>query len=244
MRIRDLAILAASLMGFALSSSGASAQGAPVDTYSNFAWHNISQLTCIERATVAVDTAIDRFAIAKAATNHDDWYVIANAGDVVVWVYCIADDETDEVVAPAARRVLVFVNVSTSRPGFGAELRDFLADCMAGECPAVAVAATRIGWEYSPIAFRGRTGERVGFVCPPLGGAFFGAVWGTDLYTDDSPICVAAVHAGAITTAAGGTVTIEIAPSQQSYLGTERNGIMSGNWGPYGGSYRVILPGG
>ncbi len=107
------------------------------------------------------------------------------------------------------------------------------------------VVATRIGWEYYPLgAFRGRTGERIDFVCPPLGGAYVLTVLGTDLYTDDSPICFAAVHAGAITTAAGGTVTIEIAPRQQSYLGTERNGIMSVNWGRWGGSYRVILPGG
>ncbi|WP_346729629.1 LCCL domain-containing protein [Corallococcus exiguus] len=34
-------------------------------------------------------------------------------------------------------------------------------------------------------------------------------MWGTDLYTDDSSVCVAAVHAGAITTA-GGTVVVTI----------------------------------
>ena len=37
-------------------------------------------------------------------------------------------------------------------------------------------------------------------------------IYGTDVYTDDSSVCTAAVHDGKITIADGGTVTVEIRP--------------------------------
>lgn len=65
-----------------------------------------------------------------------------------------------------------------------------------------------------------------------------GSIWGTDLYTGDSAICTAARHAGVIETD-GGEVTVEVLPGAQSYTGTERNGIKTGDWGSYGSSYKV-----
>lgn len=56
-----------------------------------------------------------------------------------------------------------------------------------------------------------------------------GAVWGTGVYTSDSAICVAAVHAGAITRA-GGQVTVVPAPAETTYSSSLRNGIQSGAW--------------
>lgn len=64
-----------------------------------------------------------------------------------------------------------------------------------------------------------------------------GPVWGTDLYTTDSDVCTAAVHAGAIPLA-GGKVRVMAAPGCASYLGTARNGITTSSWGSYGGSFR------
>src|SRR5262245_19802711 len=50
-------------------------------------------------------------------------------------------------------------------------------------------------------------GMVIEFSCP--GGGQTGAtVWGTDLYTDDSAICAAAVHAGKIGTYSGGSVSV------------------------------------
>ncbi|XP_063794809.1 uncharacterized protein LOC134956785 [Pseudophryne corroboree] len=49
-------------------------------------------------------------------------------------------------------------------------------------------------------------------------------VYGTDYYTDDSAICPAAIHAGALTNA-GGNVTIQFIVGQNSYIETTRNGI-------------------
>jgi LCCL domain/Cohesin domain len=86
---------------------------------------------------------------------------------------------------------------------------------------------------------RGRNGERFSFTCPP-GGTISSRLWGTDLYTDDSSICTAAVHAGLITTARGGTVTIEIRPGASSYTGSPRNGVTSASWGSWDGSFVFI----
>lgn len=89
-------------------------------------------------------------------------------------------------------------------------------------------------------SLRGRNGERFSFTCPP-GGPTSGRLWGTDLYTDDSSICLASVHAGVITAASGGTVTIEIRPGASSYTGSTRNGVSSGGWGAWEGSFIVVV---
>ncbi|MGZ8474813.1 MAG: LCCL domain-containing protein [Candidatus Limnocylindria bacterium] len=81
-------------------------------------------------------------------------------------------------------------------------------------------------------------GQEVDYVCPP--GGTPGSSWGTDVYTDDSSVCTAAVHAGAITVEEGGIVTIEIRPGQDAYEASERNGIASRAWGLWGGSFVVV----
>lgn len=69
-----------------------------------------------------------------------------------------------------------------------------------------------------------------------------GTVWGTDVYTDDSSVCAAAVHSGLITVAEGGTVTITYAPGQDSYTGSERGTITTYDYGPWGGSFTLSEP--
>ena len=64
--------------------------------------------------------------------------------------------------------------------------------------------------------------------------------WGEDVYTDDSSVCTAAVHAGVITVVEGGTVTIEIRPGVDSYEGTTRNGIMTRSYPAWEGSFVVV----
>src|SRR6187549_915457 len=66
---------------------------------------------------------------------------------------------------------------------------------------------------------RGQNGTRHTYRCPP--GHPAGYVWGTDVYTDTSAICTAALHAGKLA-GAGGLVTIEIRPGQGSYTGSLR----------------------
>jgi hypothetical protein len=93
-------------------------------------------------------------------------------------------------------------------------------------------------WGATAAAFRGRNGTRVTYTCPSYGTAR--TVWGTDVYTDDSSVCTAAVHAGLITLAGGGHVTIEIQPGQRFYAGSARNGVTSSQYGPWSGSFVVV----
>ncbi|NGZ10335.1 MAG: hypothetical protein CV088_13255 [Nitrospira sp. LK70] len=81
-------------------------------------------------------------------------------------------------------------------------------------------------------------------VCPPKGHADT-YIWGTDVYTSSSGICVAAVHAGAITMEAGGRVTVTFQPKQETFIGSDRNKISSQKWTnwdflSYGQPYKVV----
>ena len=50
-------------------------------------------------------------------------------------------------------------------------------------------------------------GDRLAIGCPAKG-ATNQSIWGTDVYTDDSSVCVAAVHAGLINSRDGGMVVL------------------------------------
>lgn len=66
-----------------------------------------------------------------------------------------------------------------------------------------------------------------------------GSVWGTDLYTTDSSLAVAAVHASVLSEGEEGIVKVVFAPGQDEYEGTPRNGVTTASWGSYDLSYRV-----
>lgn len=76
--------------------------------------------------------------------------------------------------------------------------------------------------------------------CRCLGGET-GPVWGTGTYTSDSVLCRAARHAGAVG-ANGGVVRVSSAPGQQSYAGSNRNGVQTDSYGPWSASFRVTAP--
>lgn len=73
--------------------------------------------------------------------------------------------------------------------------------------------------------------------CPPSA-AMSGVVWGSGPYTDDSEICRAAVHSGAIGED-GGTIRVEERGARDSYEASMRNGVASSNWGAWPRSFIV-----
>lgn len=83
-------------------------------------------------------------------------------------------------------------------------------------------------------------GTTIDINCPE-GGYLDASVWGGDngIYTDDSAICVAAVHAGLITVEEGGTVVIEKTAGEDDYgAGFAANGVTSLPWQePWTGSF-------
>ena len=97
--------------------------------------------------------------------------------------------------------------------------------------------ATPITWTTAASSFKEDTGRTYKFLCPPEG--MSAIIWGVDVYTADSSICTAAVHAGIITLEKGGEVTIEFRPGRQVYGGTTRNGITSSTYGEYPHSFVV-----
>ena len=62
-------------------------------------------------------------------------------------------------------------------------------------------------------------------------------IWGTDVYTNDSHICTAAVHAGVIRQGEASIVAVEPRPGQDAYSGSTRHGVKSGNYGKWGKSF-------
>ena len=69
-----------------------------------------------------------------------------------------------------------------------------------------------------------------------------GPLWGTDVYTDDSSLAVAAVHAGVLQPGATGIVKVTVLPGVSSYVSTSRHGITSSAYGSWVGSYSVEPP--
>jgi hypothetical protein len=108
---------------------------------------------------------------------------------------------------------------------------------LTGEIVRQAEEQTPVRWNSSASMVSPETGKTYKFNCPP--GGKKSSVWGTDVYTADSSICNAAVHAGKLTMDEGGSVTIELRPGEPSYKGTTRNGIITNDYGAYGRSFVV-----
>lgn len=75
----------------------------------------------------------------------------------------------------------------------------------------------------------------------PTGGSGT-SVWGTDTYTADSSVCVAAVHAGLISYASGGNVTVRIKTGQSRYYPSLRNSVSTNGYGTYSKSFAFLHP--
>ncbi len=100
------------------------------------------------------------------------------------------------------------------------------------------VAGVKMGggsWTASATSFRGKYGSKFRFICP--GGARLGTVWGTNIYTDDSSVCTAAVQVGLLTAANGGEATIEVRPGQKAYSSFTAHGVTTNSYGAWVGSF-------
>lgn len=94
---------------------------------------------------------------------------------------------------------------------------------------------TSISWDTTASGFSGEAGQRYSFRCPSGGTA--NTIYGSDVYTDDSSICTAAVHASLISMENGGEVTIEFRPGRSAYGSTSRRGIKSNSYGTWRRSF-------
>lgn len=88
---------------------------------------------------------------------------------------------------------------------------------------------------------RTQSPARIVCSCTPQLIAFNIAVFGTDVYTDDSGICNAAIHAGVIDRD-GGIVVVTPGAGRQSFAGSARNGVQSRNYGRWQWTYSLSRP--
>jgi hypothetical protein len=128
-------------------------------------------------------------------------------------------------------------NVTTS--AYAAWHHSFVIKPTGGDQPLSGnpdASAVPILWTTNASIAGAVAGKQYRFDCPSHGN--LQRAWGSDVYTNDSTICTAAVHAGKITAERGGIVTIELQPGQESYHGSQRNGVSTQDYGRWGSSFR------
>lgn len=66
-----------------------------------------------------------------------------------------------------------------------------------------------------------------------------GPVWETGVYTGDSSLAAASVHAGLLPDGGSGPVLVHVLAGQSSYTGGTSHGVSSSDYGTYGLSYSL-----
>jgi LCCL domain len=70
-------------------------------------------------------------------------------------------------------------------------------------------------------------------------GAAEGQVWGTDVYTRDSVLGAAAVHAGLLKPGQSAVLRLEVVPARESYPGSTRNGVTTSDYAQFPECWRL-----
>jgi hypothetical protein len=86
-------------------------------------------------------------------------------------------------------------------------------------------------------SYEGQVGMTLAFRV--TGAVATGGLWGTDVYTTDSSLAMAAVHAGVLRVGQTGVVRVTILGPHAGFTGSTRHGVTSSDYGIYPGSYRV-----
>ena len=97
-----------------------------------------------------------------------------------------------------------------------------------------------IDWYSGAEAYRDRIGTKIEYELPPNPEEYGGTVWGTDIFTVDTSIGMAAVHAGVITFKDGGIVKVEIKDGEAEYKGSTKNNVISDDWTDYDASFVFV----
>jgi hypothetical protein len=140
------------------------------------------------------------------------------------------------------KRIMALVAVGAvnalQRKGLRASngMNRMLVALLAGILAALSVSAAVVPDPGDLSAYAQKRGETFYF---QVTGSTIGAVWGTELYTLDSALAAAAVHAGILKDGETGVVKVTLLAGKQSYKGSRKNGVTSSDWGSYQGSYKV-----
>ncbi len=172
----------------------------------------------------------------------------ANCGFGAVWGTEFYSDDSSICTAAvhdgrlaAGEAGTVRIRIEGARTSYAASTRNGVTTMEWGEWPRTfrfVGGARQIDCSTTAQTLELGFGQTMTLICPPLCGTI-GTVWGTDIYSDDSAVCQAAIHAGAITSADGGTFLLRIHDGQQSYTGSMRNGVTTSDWGAWQRSFSV-----
>jgi hypothetical protein len=66
-----------------------------------------------------------------------------------------------------------------------------------------------------------------------------GTVWGSEIFTSDSTLALAAVHAGLLADGESAAITVKVLAGQDSYTGSTKNGVTTSGYGFWGLSYSL-----
>jgi hypothetical protein len=145
------------------------------------------------------------------------------------------------VVSPAGGTVRV--TLLGPQRSFAGAVRHGITSQSYGQFPrAFSVAASEVqstvDLNQCPTTFQAyRTGGgALSCICSAEQTAAQGTVWGSDVYTDDSALCRAAVHAGVIPVT-GGPISVHTVRGRQSYAGSVRNGVRTEPFGAWQGAF-------
>jgi len=72
-----------------------------------------------------------------------------------------------------------------------------------------------------------------------VAGVSGGPLWGTDVYTGDSSLAAAAVHAGLVKAGESAVVRVQSVAPPPQFSGCVRHGVASHDFGRYGSAYRL-----
>lgn len=104
-----------------------------------------------------------------------------------------------------------------------------------GSATTTVTGTTAVDAPVNLTSYRNKVGQTFEFTVKGAVGG--GGVWGTDVYTDDSNVAAAAVHAGVLVVGQTKVLSISILPGQSSYTASTRNGVSTSSWGAWTGSF-------
>jgi hypothetical protein len=117
---------------------------------------------------------------------------------------------------------------------------------LAGALPPIDLTAVPVNQNLTEYA--NKIGKELAFnltgypLNPALGQPQQGNVWGTDVYTLDSHLVTAAMHAGLVKPGQTSVVRVRIVQSPPQFVGGPRNGVTSIGYGQYnGGAYEFVV---
>jgi hypothetical protein len=113
-----------------------------------------------------------------------------------------------------------------------ADMRDLRSLSLGPEVEA----ASSIPDPGNMLALQGQIGKV--FHVRTVGG--MGPLWGTDVYTTDSSVAAAAVHAGVLRLGQAGVVKVRVVVPPPVFTGSTRNGMTSAAFGAFQGAFQVL----